>query len=67
MKTNCAVRWVLKIRVIVAVAVLIALGAFQVGAASRWYRNLAPVTPQAAEAQQLCSTGLGAALMWGGR
>ena len=67
MKTNRAVRWVLKIRVTVAVAALIALGTFQVRAASRWYRNLGSVTPQIAEAKQVCSTDLGAALMWGGR
>ena len=67
MKTNRAVRWVLKIRVIVAVAALIALGAFQVGAAPRWYRNLGSVTPQTTEAQQVCRTDLGAALMWGSR
>ena len=67
MKTNRAVRWVLQIRLIVALVAVLALATFQVGAASRWYRNLAPVTPHSAEAQQLCSTDLGAALMWGGR
>ena len=66
-KTNRAVRWVLKIRVIVAVAALIALGTFQVRGSSRWSRNLGSVTPQTTEAQQVCSTDLGAALMWGSR
>ena len=67
MKTNRAVRWVLRIRVAVAVAAVLALGAFQVGAASRWYHNLGSVTPQITEAQQVCSTDLGAALMWGSK
>jgi len=67
MKTNRAVRWVLKVRVIVAVAAVIALGAFEVGAASRWYRGLGAVAPQITGAPQMCSTDLGAAVMWGSR
>jgi hypothetical protein len=63
-KTNRAVRWVLRIRGIVAVAALIALGTFQVGAASRWFRNLGPATRQTAEAGQAYSTDAGAAVMW---
>ena len=67
MKTNRAVRWVLKVRMIVAVAAVIGLGAFELGAASHWYRNLGAVAPQTAGAAQVCSTDLGAAVMWGGR
>jgi len=67
MKINRSVPWVLKIRVVVALAALIALGAFQVGAASRWYHNLGSVTPQITEAQQVCNADLGTALMWGCR
>ena len=67
MKTNRAVRWVLTVRVIVAVAAVIALGAFELGAASRWYRNLGAVAPQTAGVAQVCSTDLGAAVMWASR
>ena len=40
-------------RMIVAVAAVIGLGAFELGAASHWYRNLGAVAPQTAGAAQV--------------
>ena len=67
MKTNRAVRWIVKARVAVAVAALLALGAFELRGACRWYQNLGGCVPPTAQAQQVCTTDLGAPMMWGAR
>ena len=41
--------------------------AFEVGAASRMYRRLGAAALQTSGVAQVCSTDLGAAVMWGGR
>lgn len=64
MKTNRTVRWPVNVEVLVALVAMIALGAFEVGTSSRWYRDLGAFSLQTVVAAPPCSTDLGAAVMW---
>jgi len=67
MKTNRAVRWIVRARVIVLLVAVLALGAFELRGACRWYQRLGATVPPTLLAQQVCATDLGAAMMWVGR
>jgi len=67
MKTNRAVRRIVKARVVVMLVAVLALGAFELRGACRWYQRLGASVPQTLLAQQVCSTDLGATMMWAGR